>query len=263
MQEYAIRAARISFAKPIPNKEGRIFHMENRAENGIAIASTGSYIYRQEEKNFLADRNHVILLPRGSTYTLYCYESDIAYVVNFEGDIPDGGLRTFPVDAPRAEELYRTAAKLSQTFQQSYSSVFSAPDPYRSLSVFYELLSILFAPPEPELFLLPDDPLFRAVQFLDEHFADPELRIETLSDLAGVSVSWFRKRFNSIVGTSPCTYLMNLRISHAKSLLCDDTLSIGNIAAKCGYSDVYAFSAAFKKYTGIAPSAYRKRIRAM
>lgn len=267
MPDTKILASTIHCTLPVRNGEGRIFHMENRPTHGIAISTTGSYMYRQNEKNIRADRNHVILLPRGSTYTLYCCEADFAYVVNFEGTInytDDGNgtvngteLRTFPVDPSRVEALCRGAAGMSHAYLQGND------EPYRSLSAFYALLSLLFAPPDPSQFLLPDDPLFHAVRYLDQHFTDPGLRIETLTARAGASVSWFRKRFTAVFGTSPCAYLMNLRLSHAKTLLAADELSIGAVAAACGYSDVYAFSAAFKKYTGISPSAYRKQIRAM
>lgn len=257
MGETEIFARSIQCAMPVRNGEGRIFHMENRAEHGIAISTTGSYIYRQGENSIHADRHHVILLPRGSTYTLHCYEADLAYVIQFAGDVDGTELRTFPVEPSRVEELCRKAASLSHAFLQS------SIDPYRTLSDFYMLLSLLFSPPDPGQFLLPDDPLFRAVRYLDTHFADPTLRIEQLSEIAGSSVSWFRKRFTAVFATSPCSYLMNLRLSHAKSLLVSEELSVGNIATLCGYSDVYAFSAAFKKYTGISPTTYRRQIRTM
>ena len=265
MSDTKIIASVIHCTLPVRNGEGRIFHMENRPTHGIAISTTGSYIYRQDEKNIRADRNHVIFLPRGSTYTLYCCEADFAYVVNFDGTVNgavdgtnDGTeLRTFPVESSRVEALCRGAAGMSHTYLQG------SDEPYRSLSAFYALLSLLFSPPDPGQFLLPDDPLFHAVRYLDTHFTDPGLRMEHLAVRAGSSVSWFRKRFTAVFGTSPCAYLMNLRLSHAKSLLAADELSVGGIAAACGYSDVYAFSAAFKKYTGISPSAYRKQIRAM
>lgn len=265
MPDTKILASTIHCTLPVRNGEGRIFHMENRPTHGIAISTTGSYMYRQNEKNIRADRNHVILLPRGSTYTLYCCEADFAYVVNFDGTVIGAvddtvnatELRTFPVDPSRVEALCRGAAGMSHAYLQGND------EPYRSLSAFYALLSLLFAPPDPSQFLLPDDPLFHAVRYLDQHFTDPGLRIEILSARAGASVSWFRKRFTAVFGTSPCAYLMNLRLSHAKTLLAADELSIGAVAAACGYSDVYAFSAAFKKYTGISPSAYRKQIRAM
>ena len=49
--------------------------------------------------------------------------------------------------------------------------------------------------------------------------------------------------------------------SRAQELLTQGDLPIGEIAEKCGFENVYYFSAAFKKRVGLPPSEYRKRLQ--
>ena len=51
---------------------------------------------------------------------------------------------------------------------------------------------------------------------------------------------------------------MQLRMTNARSLLEDTDLQIKEIAERCGYKDALYFTQAFKKETGLTPSAYRK-----
>jgi AraC-like DNA-binding protein len=53
-------------------------------------------------------------------------------------------------------------------------------------------------------------------------------------------------------------YLTNVRMNHAMNLLSNTTLNVQEIAASCGYDNVFHFSRAFKKRFGAAPSHYRK-----
>lgn len=53
-------------------------------------------------------------------------------------------------------------------------------------------------------------------------------------------------------------YLTQLRIEEAKQLLKNSVLSIGEISQQVGYQNQVTFNAAFKKYTGISPTSYRK-----
>ena len=49
----------------------------------------------------------------------------------------------------------------------------------------------------------------------------------------------------------------NLAIERAKELLSSTNELIVEVAARCGYKDVYYFSHSFKKYTGVPPKKYR------
>ena len=48
---------------------------------------------------------------------------------------------------------------------------------------------------------------------------------------------------------------------NAKNLLVEDELSVSEISQVCGFLDVYSFSRAFKKWAGMSPSEYRKRMQ--
>ena len=56
-------------------------------------------------------------------------------------------------------------------------------------------------------------------------------------------------------------YLTGLRINKSKELLCDDKLSVQDVAELVGYRDLKYFSRLFKKTTGVSPSDYKKLYR--
>ena len=95
--------------------------------------------------------------------------------------------------------------------------------------------------------------------YIDEHYREPI----NLCDLAAqfyISPSHLSRQFKSAYDCTPSNYLINLRISRACELL-DETpdLEAKSVSLMVGYSDQFHFSKLFKKYTGYAPSDYRKR----
>jgi AraC-like DNA-binding protein len=52
-----------------------------------------------------------------------------------------------------------------------------------------------------------------------------------------------------------------IRRDKAIFYLQQETYSIGTVAEKIGFSDPAVFTRAFKKWTGISPKAYRKKIK--
>ncbi len=64
--------------------------------------------------------------------------------------------------------------------------------------------------------------------------------------------------FKKIFGITPYTYVLNKKISFAKKLLIDTSLSVKEIATKLCFSDEYYFSNIFKEKAGCSPSQYRR-----
>lgn len=73
-----------------------------------------------------------------------------------------------------------------------------------------------------------------------------------------LSRSRFTHVFTELYGLSPYRYMLSLRLEQATDLLLYSTLSIGEVAVQCGFSDSLYFSRLFSKNFGISPSRYRE-----
>ena len=84
--------------------------------------------------------------------------------------------------------------------------------------------------------------------------------IEELARQAGMSRSGLAERFTALVGMPPMHYLAKWRMQIATEML-GNGAKMGVVAAEVGYGSEAAFSRAFKKIVGAAPSDWRDRDR--
>ena len=82
--------------------------------------------------------------------------------------------------------------------------------------------------------------------------------LATLAREAGVSRTTLATRFTRLVGTPPLTYLTDWRMTLATDLLTGTTATVAAVARQVGYADAFGFSAAFKRFHGMSPTACRK-----
>ena len=69
------------------------------------------------------------------------------------------------------------------------------------------------------------------------------------------------KIFNEHVGESPIEYYSRLKMAEAKKLLRDEKLSVSRVSDMLGYSSIHNFSRAFKRFSGFAPTEYKKQLK--
>jgi AraC-like DNA-binding protein len=103
-------------------------------------------------------------------------------------------------------------------------------------------------------------PLDRAVRRALELMHSALHRAVSVSELAraaGLSRAAFARRFCAAVGAPPERHLFELRMRRASELLADPDLGLAAVAAEVGYSSEFAFSRAFKRWSGMAPGRYR------
>ena len=87
-----------------------------------------------------------------------------------------------------------------------------------------------------------------------------ELSIKEIASASGLSESRASHLFCQYMGQSIHKYLIKLKISNAKELLTDTTLTVSQISDMVGYSDPLYFSRMFKHEMGVSPTAFRNLV---
>ncbi|SES11658.1 response regulator transcription factor [Salipaludibacillus aurantiacus] len=93
--------------------------------------------------------------------------------------------------------------------------------------------------------------------YLKEHYADQDLSLQKISDVAGVTPNYLTQEFRKVTGSSCMQYVTEIRMDKAKKLLRETDKKIYEIAERVGYDNPYYFSNAFKKNVGKNPSKYK------
>ncbi|WP_437719846.1 AraC family transcriptional regulator [Sorangium sp. So ce861] len=100
----------------------------------------------------------------------------------------------------------------------------------------------------------------RVLRLMQERPAE-RWTLEALAKAAGLSRAALARRFLAELGVPPLRYLAELRMQRAAELLAEGDGSLAAVAAEVGYDSEFAFSRAFKRHTGEAPGAFRRRSR--
>lgn len=125
------------------------------------------------------------------------------------------------------------------------------------LSTFYRLLACISATEHKNTANYKYAYIKSGIEILEND--EQNLKIAEIAQICGVSECYFRKVFREYSGESPATFRLNHRIEKAKQLLSTNMLTIGQIAEKLHFADIYHFSRVFKKITGVSPKQYLHR----
>lgn len=130
--------------------------------------------------------------------------------------------------------------------QEAARTIFSAALTFRNNQAQYEKTKLIF----------------QAKDFIDTHFADPNLLLNDVAAIVNLSPSHFSVVFGRETGESFKDYLTRVRIERAKELLRTTNMKCAEVAYQSGYSDPHYFSYVFRKNTGLPPQQFRQLPRA-
>lgn len=99
--------------------------------------------------------------------------------------------------------------------------------------------------------------LFRRVLRAREYMLDnwnSELTLAQIARQACISPYHFHRTFREVFGHSPMKWFRQYKLERAEELLQGGRISVTEAALRCGFSDVFTFSKAFKRARGYSPS---------
>ncbi len=138
-----------------------------------------------------------------------------------------------------------------------YLPALAAWDQFRQHIQQYLLQTVLFRAQHPAR--MTHASIQPAVQYMQSHYANPQLSLTVVAQQTGLSPHYFSTRFKESTGSTFRVYLTTLRLQHAKRLLKTTALKVHEIARACGIKDVHYFCTLFKRDTGLTPLAYRQQ----
>ncbi len=233
--------------------EGATIH-KNRPSHGFALRVNGSCNYVFENgKTYTPSANELIYLPKGSSYCVETLEPGETYAINFELDSLDifEPFIIRPRNPSAMLESFRSAeAAWRKRRTGYYLECMSA-----LASIFMQLQKDAA---RDYVSGKATDTVRTALRYISEQYTDSELRIPQIATHCKISEVYLRRLFDRVLGTSPSSYILDLRLQRAKSLIEAKLYSMQQVAALSGFSDYTYFSRTFKKKFGTSPQDYRE-----
>lgn len=241
------------------------------------VLQANAFIFVLKGRKILLDGTARLEVPVGQALLLrkgvhfmseYIPEGDFfeALLIYFTDAVLARFLQQLPHEAhPRRQQqdyaLLGTSPLLS-SFVQQYVHYFSVATPLD------ELLELKTT----ELFyILATDKALGAVDFFASLVQQPSdlkllmgklyqenFTVRELAEIAGRSLSSFKREFAQHFGESPARWMLRQRLVDAKWQLAYTPKSIADIAYGLGFESISHFDKAFKRQFTITPSAYRK-----
>lgn len=213
---------------------------------------TGKSIYMHGDVQYLSDSSHMVFIPAGASYRYRCEESGECIILGFSCEESLNAIQSLSVsngaEVFAALERIERAYTFKKTGYQAYC-----------LSWLYRLLYDLVVGNENRYLAgIKKQRLQPGLEYLEKHYQDSELTVQTLARHAGVSEIYFRKLFTEIYGMPPKQYIRLVRMNKAKELLLTGEVPVQQVAEAVGFRDVYSFCKAFRKAHDCSPTEYRK-----
>ncbi|MFJ9991640.1 AraC family transcriptional regulator [Pseudomonas putida] len=86
--------------------------------------------------------------------------------------------------------------------------------------------------------------------------------LDELAQACAMSRTTFALHFRTVAGVAPLTYLTEWRMRLAERALREESTPLAVLAGSLGYGSESAFSNAFKRVTGLSPTAFRSAVLA-
>lgn len=94
-------------------------------------------------------------------------------------------------------------------------------------------------------------------EYLDKNYQE-KITLDDLSETFFINKFYLTRLFREQYGASVNDYLIQVRLSHAKSLLRSTNMPIKKISSDCGFKNTNYFYKVFRKREGVSPGEFQK-----
>ncbi len=162
----------------------------------------------------------------------------------------------FDTDIPLSESAFCTESftdDMREAFEKIYTIWLKKNDGYyyEAMQILYKILKEMTKDKEPDLHY---EKIRPGIEYLNRHFYDIATDCKKAAALCNMSYSYFRRLFAEYHKEPPAKYVIRKKIDYAKELLQSHRFTVGEVAEKVGFKDIYYFSTTFKKIVGRSPS---------
>ncbi len=99
--------------------------------------------------------------------------------------------------------------------------------------------------------------ILNAISYICEHYTE-KMTVAEIAKYCYCSESTLTHFFHRYYGMSITHLIRSIRLEQARELLCDTSLSVGEVASRCGFSAQDYFASVFRRQYGINPTDYRR-----
>ncbi|MCL2174662.1 MAG: AraC family transcriptional regulator [Treponema sp.] len=99
-----------------------------------------------------------------------------------------------------------------------------------------------------------DSRIQKVLRFIATHYPE-KITVKDMANLCNLDSIYFGALFKRETGMTLLKYLAKTRIKYAENFLKSGEFRVNEVAARCGYSDIYHFYSHFKDICGVAPSS--------
>jgi len=221
------------------------FHMHKNYE--IIVYMEGAGVFRSEEKDILVSPGKIIIVPPGTMHHSLSGGELPRIFINGEFN------HFFNLTSPTsiADNADREGSLLAKMI---YNNRYANPEYIAALIGAFAHFLTQRMKMEDEI----TQAISEIIHEISHRFYDSNINLCELLKKSGYAEDYIRARFKSATGKTPTEFLTNIRIYHACYLIdtYKNTLSLSEIAEKCGYTDYVYFSRRFKQITGLSPRDY-------
>ena len=262
--EYAYNAVeRLAFvnlrieAASVP--ENHRFYMDEPKVERFVYIMSGSVCFSMENETLNASSRDMVYIPHGTKYQSN-WLSDAEFVVvdlllcdadNKEIHFGDAPAILFHDEFCVYDGLLKELARKAEE-----------TEPFNWLertSLCLKLLCDMARESKIKEYNTKESRIKNAIAYIENNFAS-DFSVDDLAKMTYLSTTYFRRLFFECKGMSPVDYRNSLRITYAAKLIKTGKHTISEVSEMVGIGDIRYFGKIFKRYTGITPGAFKKKL---